>query len=34
MHPKGLIVCDEDATLELHIKVTPIESTTEKKEIC
>lgn len=22
MHPKGLIVCDEDATLELHVKVT------------
>jgi glucosamine-6-phosphate deaminase len=21
MHPKGLIVCDEDATLELHVKV-------------
>lgn len=20
MHPKGLIVCDEDATLELHVK--------------
>lgn len=24
MHPKGLIVCDEDATLELHVKVTAI----------
>lgn len=23
MHPKGLIVCDEDATLELHVKVRP-----------
>lgn len=22
LHPKGLIVCDEDATLELHVKVT------------
>lgn len=22
MHPKGLIVCDEDATLELHVKVS------------
>jgi 6-phosphogluconolactonase/glucosamine-6-phosphate isomerase/deaminase len=22
MHPKGLIVCDEDSTLELHVKVT------------
>lgn len=21
MHPKGLIVCDEDATMELHVKV-------------
>lgn len=21
MHPKGLIVCDEDSTLELHVKV-------------
>lgn len=21
MHPKGLIICDEDATLELHVKV-------------
>lgn len=21
MHPKGLVVCDEDATLELHVKV-------------
>lgn len=21
MRPKGLIVCDEDATLELHIKI-------------
>lgn len=21
MHPKGMIVCDEDATLELHVKV-------------
>lgn len=24
MHPKGLIVCDEDATLELHVKVYEI----------
>ena len=24
MHPKGLIVCDEDATLELHVKVSDI----------
>jgi glucosamine-6-phosphate deaminase len=22
MHPKGLIVCDEDATMELHVKVS------------
>lgn len=22
MHPKGLIICDEDATLELHVKVS------------
>jgi glucosamine-6-phosphate deaminase len=22
MHPRGLVVCDEDATLELHVKVT------------
>jgi 6-phosphogluconolactonase/glucosamine-6-phosphate isomerase/deaminase len=22
MHPKGLVVCDEDATLELHVKVS------------
>jgi hypothetical protein len=22
LHPKGLIVCDEDSTLELHVKVT------------
>ena len=21
LHPKGIIVCDEDATLELHVKV-------------
>lgn len=24
MHPKGLIVCDEDATLELHVKVIQV----------
>lgn len=22
MHPKGLIVCDEDSTMELHVKVS------------
>jgi hypothetical protein len=22
MHPKGLIVCDEDSTLELHVKAS------------
>jgi hypothetical protein len=25
MHPKGLIVCDEDATLELHVKVESLD---------
>jgi hypothetical protein len=25
MHPKGLIVCDEDATMELHVKVRGID---------
>lgn len=31
MHPKGLIVCDEDATLELHVKVNIyLNITTEK----
>lgn len=25
MHPKGLIVCDEDATMELHVKVKKID---------
>jgi hypothetical protein len=30
MHPKGLIVCDEDATLELHVKV--FKNSNEKKK--
>jgi hypothetical protein len=25
MHPKGLVVCDEDATLELHVKVRELD---------
>lgn len=33
MHPKGLIVCDEDATLELHVKVSTLITTITDQEM-
>lgn len=33
MHPKGLIICDEDATLELHVKVKKRKSECRKKNL-
>lgn len=32
LHPKGLIVCDEDATLELHVKVSNYKGGKKKGE--
>lgn len=33
MHPKGLIVCDEDSTLELHVKVRDGEIAVERTSV-
>lgn len=30
MHPKGMVVCDEDATLELHVKVNKMKKEDSK----